>query len=368
MMTMLARAVELKAELIHFATSGRFGRELGAVLDRFYADGPPADEAAAFLPIDYFAHQHPLTGGDTVIDRFLRERPDLSRSDVELLSRWKDVVEGVYEVRVVDGATVLLFNLVDELAYRAFSNLGEAAFGELRPGMYVVGRLVPLGLDWLISGTPAVHLAAARETLLSTAAHIALEHPGWVFRNPVLLTQARELQREQRQCFIGHFGSDLVVLRGAELADRMRGYLAYQSGRLGGAPPAGQDLPEQMTGAETVALIFDEVAGLGCYADFGMLEEVFLDPGLIAKRSYRELVSAYLRGDDVSPVPIRRLAERDPEKAGAVFAGLLNKRGFQWERSGELLLRTHKPAHFTARPLPTVIPVTGAVAEHLGAA
>ncbi|MFG1961546.1 hypothetical protein [Nonomuraea sp. NPDC049028] len=368
MMTMLARAVELKAELIHFATSGRFERELSGVLDRFYADDPPTDEAAAFLPIDYFAHQHPLTGGDTVIDRFLRERPDLARAEVELLSSWKEVVEGVYEVRVVDGAAVLLFNLVDELVYRVFSNLGEAAFGELRPGMYVVGRLLPLGLDWLISGTPAVHAAAARDTLLPVAAHIALEHPDWVFRNPVLLARARELQSEQRRCFISHFGTDLVVLRPAELADRIRGYLAYQSGRLGGAAPTREELPVRMDGAETVALIFDEVAGLGYYADFAKLEEVFQDPGLVARRPYRELVSSYLRGDAVSPVPIRRLAERDPEKAGAVFARLLNKRGFDWERSGELLLRTHKPAHFTTRPLPTVIPVTGAIAEHVGAA
>lgn len=111
-MSKLARAVELKAELVHFATSGRFGRELDAVLDRFYADGPPADEAAAFLPVDFFAHQHELSGGGTVIDRFLAEVPGLDRADVELLTSWKTVVEGVYEVRAVDGAAALLFNLV----------------------------------------------------------------------------------------------------------------------------------------------------------------------------------------------------------------------------------------------------------------
>ncbi|MCA2186363.1 hypothetical protein [Nonomuraea cavernae] len=367
MMSKVARAVELKAELVHFATSGRFGRELGAVLDRFYADGPPADEAAAFLPVDFFAHQHRLPSGETVVDRFVAERAGLDRSDVELLLSWKTVVEGVFEVRAVDGPAVLLFNLVDELVYRAFSNLGEGAFESLTPGMHLVGRLIPLGADWLISGTPAVHPAEARETLGSVAAHVALANPAWVFRNPVLLAQARETQREQRRCFVGYFGTDLVVLEGADVAALMRAYLAYQAARLGGEPPEALELPERVTSADTVALIFDELGGLGYHVDFGRLEEVFEDPRLIVRRQYRELLTTYLRDESVSPVPIERLAERDPAKAGAVFAGLLNRKGFDWERSGELLLRTHKPGYFSEPPLPTVTPMTAAIAEHLRA-
>ncbi|WP_336204273.1 hypothetical protein [Nonomuraea sp. LPB2021202275-12-8] len=366
-MSKLARAVELKAELVHFATSGRFGAELSTVLGRFYAGGPPADEAAAFLPVDFFAHQHRLPSGETVVDRFVAERAGLDRADVELLLSWKTVVEGVFEVRVVDGGAVLLFNLVDELVYRAFSNLGESAFEPLAPGMYVVGRLIPLGADWLISGTPAVHPAEAGDTLAPVAARIALEHPDWVFRNPVLLEEARELQRAQRRCFVGYFGADLAVLLGDDVALAMRGYLAHQAARLGGPAPQPLELPERVTSAETVALIFDEVGGLGFYADFGRLEELFADPRLVVKRDYRELLSTYLRGEEVSPVPIQRLAARDLAKAGEVFAGLLNRKGFQWERSGELLLRTHKPGYFSRPPLPTVIPATAAIAEYLGA-
>jgi hypothetical protein len=368
MMSKLARAVELKTELVHFATSGRFGTELTTVLDQFYAGDHPVDEAAAFLPVDYFAHQHRLPSGETVVDRFVAEREGLDRADVELLLSWKTVVEGVFEVRAVDDAAVLLFNLVDELVYRVFSNLGDRAFDTLTPGMHVVGRLIPLGADWLISGTPAVHPAEARDTLVPVAAQVALEHPAWVFRNPVLLEEARSLQREQRRCFIGYFGADLAVLMGDDVTMAMRGYLSHQAARLGG-PPASDALepPETMTSAETVALIFDEAGGLGFYADFGKLEELFADPRLIVKHDYRELLSTYLRGDAVSPVPIQRLAARHPGTADAVFAGLLNRKGFSWERSGELLLRTHKPGHYDTPPLPTVIPMTGAITEHLSA-
>ena len=105
--------------------------------------------------------------------------------------------------------------------------------------------------------------------------------------------------------------------------------------------------------------------------DEGHQEAMEYASGLISligvAADYRELLSTYLRGDAVSPVPIQRLAARHPGAADAVFAGLLNRKGFRWERSGELLLRTHKPGYYDTPPLPTVIPMTGAITEHLSA-
>lgn len=360
-MDLLERATELKPELVHYATSGRFATELKAVLDRFFADGPAKDEAAAFLPIDYFTLQHRLPGGDTVVDRFVADHPDLDEADKALLRGWKDVVEGVFEVRGHDvlGTGVVLFNLVDELTYLAHSNLGEGAFEPLEQGMFVVGRLVPLGDgEWFISATPAVYTADARDTLVPVAAHVALSNPPYVFRNPEALARARELQAEQRRRFIEHFGSDLVLTTGHDATSTLHGFLT----KLG----VQVEVPAHLKDAESVALIFDEVEGLGYYADFALLQEAFADPTLLIKARYKQVLTAYLRGDAVSPVPIRRLAERDPAKAGAVFARLLGKRGFDWARSGEALLRTHKPGHFTGERLPTVTPVTAVIAEHLG--
>ncbi|MFI6505577.1 hypothetical protein [Nonomuraea typhae] len=364
-MDLLARARELKPELVHYATSGRFGRELSAVLGRFYAGGQPQDEANAFLPVDYFVHQHRLSGGETVVERFLEERPGLDETDRALLLSWQEVVEGVFEVTGFDGPAVRLFNHVDELTYRTLSNLGEEAFAPLEPGVFVVGRLIPLGHDWLISATPAVHPAGVRETLIATAAHVALENPAAAFRNPGLLAAARHAQAEQRRCFIAYFGADLVVLQGDEVADELGAYLGYQAGQLGG-DPAEPEVPAHVSAAGTVALIFDEAEGLGYYADFGRLAEIFERPDLVIRREGRDLVTAYLKGEAVSPVPLVRLAERDHAKASAVFARLLGRSGFQWERSGQALLRTHKPGHFAGPRLPTVVPRTRAVAAHLG--
>ncbi|MFI6540166.1 hypothetical protein ACIBHY_47435 [Nonomuraea sp. NPDC050547] len=363
-MDLLARARELKPELVHYATSGRFQRELTAVLDRFYAGGRPQDEANAFLPVDYFVHQHKLGGGGTVVDRFVHEHPGLDAADHELLLSWKDVVEGVFEVTGFDGPALILFNHVDELTYRTLSNLGEEAFAPLAEGMFVVGRLIPLGRDWLISATPSVHTAQARGRLVAAAAHVALENPAAAYRNPDLLAAARRTQAEQRRCFISYFGSDQVVVAGAEVAAKIQGYLGYQAERLGGRVDA--EIPEHVSRAGSVALIFDETDGLGYYAEFARLAEIFDRPGLVARREGRDLVTSYLKGDAVSPVPIVRLAERDHAKAGELFAGLLGRPGFLWERSGQALLRTHKPGYFDGPRLPTVVPPTRAVAEHTG--
>ncbi|MEU7004382.1 hypothetical protein [Nonomuraea sp. NPDC046570] len=366
-MDLLARACVLKPGLVHYATSGRFAGELTAVLARFFADGPATDEAGAALPVDYFTLQHRLPGGDTVVDRFVAEHPQLDETDRELLLGWKDVVEGVFEVVAREGAAVRLFNLVDELTYRVFSDLGDDAFEPLAAGMYLVGRLVPLGRDaWLISGTPAVHTAESRAALVPVAAHIALENPAYVFRNPDALARAWRMTADQRRCFIAHFGTDLVVMPGDDVARRLRAYLTHQAHRLGGQPPGEIELPAHVTRARTVALIFDEADGLGYYADFGLLQEAFADPRLLVRRQYRDVVTAYLRGEAVSPVPIARLAARDPAKASAVFARLLNKPGFDWERSGQALLRTHKPGYYDGPRLPTASPMTAAIAEHLG--
>ena len=366
-MDLLARACVLKPELVHYATSGRFARELIAVLEDFVVDGAPEDEATAALPFDYFTLQYRLPGGETVVDRFVAEHPGLDGVDRELLLGWKDVVEGVFQVGARDGAAVLLFNLVDELTYRVLSDLGEHAFDPLTPGMYVVGRVVPLGLDaWLISGTPTVHTAEARARLVPMAAHLALENPALVFRNPDALDRAWQMMADQRRCFVAHFGSDLVVVPGDDVARRLRAYLTHQAHRLGGRPPGEVEVPEHLLAAETVALIFDELDGLGYYAEFGLLQEAFADPRLLIRQRYRDLLTDYLRGDAVSPVPLLRLAARDPQKASAVFARLLKKPGFDWARSGQALLRTHKPLYYDSPHLPTATPMTAAIAEHLG--
>ncbi|MEV0148636.1 MULTISPECIES: hypothetical protein [unclassified Nonomuraea] len=369
-MDLVERAGTLKGRLVKFALSPRFERQLAEAFEEADPDGALGDDLDPIMVIDHFILQRRLAGGDTVVDRFVRTQAKLTSQERELLLGWKDVVEGIFEVRGKDGDELSLVNLVDELPYRARSTMGKAAFRTLRRGMFVVCRLVPLGEGWLVSGNLRVFPAKDRGVMLTQAMELGLHNPAWVFRNPEKLAAARRMLAEQRAVFVEVFGDELIVVAGAELAERIAVFwdamTAEPGGSADGAAPQGEiALPDEIVEAESVALHFDPETGLSYYVDFGLLQELFADPALLARRRYRETLSSYLREDGVSPTPIRMLAERDPGNAGVVFRKLLKRRDFSWERDGEALLREYKARYFDAPQLPTHIPVSEEMAEHV---
>ncbi|MGP4103657.1 hypothetical protein [Nonomuraea sp. KM90] len=367
-MDVMKQAGALKERLVDFALSPRFARELDEAFERSHPDVLADSEVATSMIVDHFVLQQRLASGDTVIDRFLRAHPDLSPQEREMLLGWKDVVEGVFEVKEKDRDAVILFNLVDELTYRARSNMGESAFRTVGKGMFLICRLVPLGADWLVSAHISLFPAEARDELLIQAAEVALRNPELVFRNPDKLAAARRMLAEQREVFIEMYGAEYIVVPGEEVPSQ---YDAFMRACMDRAQP-GNTFPspsltyfDEMPDAETVAIHFDPETGISFYLDFGLLQELFATPSLINRRRYRETLTSYLRGDDISPAAIRLLADPDPDNAGVVFGKLLKKKNFSWPEHGESLLRRYKARYFETPRLPTTIPVSETMAEHL---
>lgn len=52
------------------------------------------------------------------------------------------------------------------------------------------------------------------------------------------------------------------------------------------------------------------------------------------------------------------LAKQEPDLAGQVFARLLGKPRFTWQRDGEALLRRYKPRFFDRTRLPGITPLS----------
>jgi hypothetical protein len=116
--------------------------------------------------------------------------------------------------------------------------------------------------------------------------------------------------------------------------------------------------------AATVAVVYDEVEGLNFYKDYGLVDAAFANPELAKDREHRQAVLGYLTDPSVSPLPLRRLAARDPTRASRPFATTLKRPGFSWERDGEALLRRHEPDRDERAVLPSVIPVSDALLDH----
>lgn len=371
---LLERAGDLKAELSAFLYSGRYDRKLRDLAAEVDHHSGETAELYFGLTVEGFMLNTKLRGGDTVLEQFIRSRRDLSAEDRDLLLSWRDNVQGTFEIKARDGEDgLVLFNHVDELTYTARSNMGAEGLVGLNPGMILIQRIVPLGQEWMMSGPGAHFPADQAEQVLAGLPQLMAGHPEAVFRNPAKLAEALVMQEEQRQAFIELYGGDLIVVPGAEVEQTLLAFYrhAYEKAGSQAGPwtdPGLQPLPEEWTHADSVAMIYDELDGLGFYVDYALAQDAFANPDLIVRRPYLQIISSYLREDAISPVPLQRLAAADPAKADLLFAKLLKKRGFIWERDGEALLRRYKSDWYDNPPLPRITPVSGPMAERYRAA
>jgi len=375
---LLEHCSDLKRQLVEFARSRRFSRQFDQAL-KAGSRGKAVDESELINIIDHFILQRPLPGGRTVVDTFVSQHPELAEADRQMLLGWRDVVEGVFEICERDGEAIIAVNLIDELTYRVYSNAGPAALTPMKPGCFMIARIVPIGIGWMLSGTQQTFSASQRAGVLQVAAELAAKHPRLVFRNPGKVSQGWELTRKQRAMFIEFFGSDLIVVPGPEVASRMNGFLTWYTRRmLEEADPAASSLdaddaartpafgvPGDLASAPAVALAYDETEGLMFLADFALVREAFENPGLAADPEHRQAVIGYLKADSISALPFRRLAGADTARASQLFQHLLKKPSFSWERDGEALLRKHKPWCFGAKPQPPVTPLSSELAKAL---
>jgi hypothetical protein len=372
---LLDRAGELKGELLAFSRQSRYERAFDEVLARHVDGSGVLDEHRLMVLLDYFVLEHRLRNGRIIVEQFVDAHAELSRQERELLLGWREVVQGPFEVQRRDGPALIVVNLVDDMTYRVRSNMGPWVFRRMPRRSFLITRVVPVGEEWMLSGPTRVLRPAERDTVYELAYDMAMRTPEAVWRNPEKLAKAWEIQREDRQRFIGFFGADLVVVPGDQVQERLNGFHEFcrdeilrttpgAARRGGGAAAPLVELPLELVVSETVGLIYDEEDGLGFYADFGLVEAAFADPDLVRRRRYRERVLSYLHDDSVEPMVLRRLADRDPDKASVLFRRLLKRPRFDWDRDGEQLLRTAKAAYFARAPRPGVSPVSARLADY----
>jgi hypothetical protein len=374
---LVERAGELKRQLVEFSQQPRYDRAFRAMLAAQGADADVEDESRAILLWDSFLLEHRLRDGRTVVEQFVDARPDLSPQDRQMLLGWRDVVSGVFEVERRDRDALTLVNFVDDLTYRTRSTAGRSVFRRTPKRSFLLARLVAVGDEWVFSGPMSVLRPAEREVAVQLALDMSLRSPEAALRNPEKLARAWELQREERQRFIRFFGTDLVLVPGDQAQRRIDEFYAFSreevartapeaARRASGSHTPPMELPPDLVESETVAFIYDEDDGLGFYAEFGLVEEAFADPDLVRHRRYRELVLSYLHDDSVEPMVLRRLADRNPDKASVLFRRLLNRPRFDWIRDGEELLRSAKPDYFARPPRPRITPVGERLAAYAG--
>ncbi|WP_031080165.1 hypothetical protein [Streptomyces sp. NRRL WC-3549] len=368
---LIERSAELKGELVAFAQSARFDRWLTPLLLAAAGPARQLDEGEAIRITDHFVLRYRLPDGSTVVGRFVAGRKDLTAAEREMLLGWRDPVEGIFEVLRKDGDAVVLLNLIDDLEYHTYSNVGRTAFRGVSEGGFLHTCLVPVhsaGGAWLVSGAMSYYPGSRAADIAQAALELATDRPELVFRNPRKTEEGWRRMREDRAAFVEFCGGDELILPPAEAEDLLNAYYRARQEAAVAAQPGrrarrrrvpGPDLPSfafprELAESDTIGVIHDQVDGLNFYADYGMLQDLFADPARTGRRRHQELLRTYLREETIAPLPIRRLAAAHPETADVVFRKLLRKPGFVWSEHGEALLRRRKPWYYESEPRPGV--------------
>jgi hypothetical protein len=166
---LLEHCAELKRQLVEFGCSRRFAWELNEMV-RKRTSGAVPDEAEFTNLLDRFVLQQPLADGHTVVEIFACEHPGLTDADRRILLRWREVVEGVFEIRERASGAVIAVSLADKGTYQIRANAGPAALAPMRAGCFMTARVVPVGGDWMLSGAQQLYPASQRAEMLRLAA------------------------------------------------------------------------------------------------------------------------------------------------------------------------------------------------------
>ena len=359
---LVARSGDLKRAVLDYSHHPRFDRVVRREIRARFGRVATGSEQELSNFFDWLIQEHRLRDGRTITEAFADSTSDLTSAEQDFLRNWRHVREGIFEITGRVGEVLLAENLIDELPYRIHANVGPAIFDQMPTGSFLATRVVPVATEWLISGAPAIFGADREHDVLSLAATLATRRPDLVYVNPDKLARGWEMQYAQHEAFVEHFGSDEITVDPSDLIPTMRGYWA-SLGNQALADTLNTDWIHD--DVESIGIIYDRSAGLGCYADYTLVCDAFASPDLVRGGRHRETIRAYLDDDTVDPVPLLRLADRYPDNASRVLRLALGKPAFRWDTDGEALLRRKKAAWYAHEHLPHVTVIGDRLVERL---
>jgi hypothetical protein len=364
--SMRQRIGDIKDALITFSRGPEFFNDWKKALMKQHGKPTRPEKEELWINFqDWFILEYRFLDGDTVVDKFLAAfESAISEAVAELVSGWKAVMEGLFEVksRIDDGFH--LKNLINEREYRVFPTVAMAGFN-LKQGDFLIARIVPaLGFHIFSGAVSTIQWDGSdhmRREVYRTALQMQTRNPAAAFRdNPEKLEKSLETVRKRHEDFISYFGSDTVIATGTELADKYKAFFEYIRQRSiqeheGSVDNAHLEqirkarnrpdlrIPDELLNENDLAMLSDPVEGLVLLKQYGAFIDIFKNPGNhLDKAESAELVMAYLEAGSISDVPFRKVAEKYPENFRRVISYCADKNDF-FSRDIDGLMMEFKP-------------------------
>ncbi|RLC00205.1 MAG: hypothetical protein DRH90_18935 [Deltaproteobacteria bacterium] len=376
----LARLGDIKGTLINFSRGPEFKEDFEmARKSRFGKEKKPKDKGEWINFQDWFILESELMSGETIIDRFLETYQDeMSRDVRELIKGWKQVIEGLFEIKDRLKNGYLVKNLINERVYEAFAtNISEPLI-DLFKGDFFIGRIVSARGVHIFSGAfspiPLDGNDRVRNKMYQVAARMQMENPAKALAdNPEKLQKSREAVRKMYADFISYFGKDEVFGTGKEIRQCHEDFFDHQVFKMQDPEtgltkaeefekrtgrhfkPLKLELPQKLLRSKDAAMLCDPVESLTFLEEYRLFVEVFDNPEMHLGMAYAEdVVMSYLESDTISDVPFRRAAKRYPENFKTVIDYYAQQEGFTADDL-EDLMQAFKPESYGKLPSIVVV-------------
>ena len=184
----------------------------GRLVQLMDAAGPggAVDEGLAIATMDHFASAVPAAEQRTkVLDKFLAARPRSERRRSRCVSGWRDPVDEFREPAHGRRTRARLLNLIDDLEYRVYSNMGPAILRHCPRGGFVFARGAcrQPSQRCPVPGHPSSARSSKsnRPRRARIALQMATERPSGLPGYPEKIAQGWEMMRAQRTAFVKVF-------------------------------------------------------------------------------------------------------------------------------------------------------------------
>jgi hypothetical protein len=370
----LALVGDVKGALIDYSRHVDFAEDFEVALqERFGTRQRPENENEWINFQDWFVLQCQLDSEGTVIERFIEHHQDLISDDVrQLVLGWKQVIEGLFEIKNHSGGCFCLKNLINEREYQVYPTVDMEGF-KIKTGDFIAARIVPAQGFHVFSGAVSLFESDGndeqRAEMYRSAAEIQMKHPKWAFQdNEEKLEKSLQATRVQYEDFVDYFGSNEVFGTGKEFMQRYRDFFDFRiyekKNPDTGLTPAQSytndtgnvyqlpefQLPKDVIRSTDVGMLCDPIEGICFLIDYRQFIDVFEYPEeKLGRRDAEDLVLGYLESDTISDVPFRRVAQNFPDNFKQVISYYGDQEGFSSRRIDDLMLE-FKPQTFNKLP------------------